>query len=191
MNVCGEDETSARPRYPAEGRGAMNRRVIGSLVLMLIILAPGSRAAPSGAETARPMTAARIGWLSLFGDAHSPVVEAFRQGLHARGYIEGQHITVEYRGAEGNPQRLADFAAELVRRQVEVIVASRTLAIRAAKTATTAIPIVMLVAGDPVGTGLITSLARPDGNITGLATLSTDLSGKRLELLKEVVPQLS
>jgi putative tryptophan/tyrosine transport system substrate-binding protein len=169
----------------------MNRRVVGSLVLMLIILALGIRAVPFAADAELPTTAARIGWLSLFGDAHSPVVEAFRQGLRAQGYVEGQHITLEYRGAEGNPHQLAHFAAELVRRQVEVIVLSRTLAIRAAKTATTVIPIVMVAAGDPVGTGLITSLARPGGNITGLATLSTDLSGKRLELLKEAVPHLS
>jgi putative ABC transport system substrate-binding protein len=169
----------------------MNTRVVGSLVVMLIILAPGLLEAPFGSDAALPTTAARIGWLSLFGDAQSPVVKAFRQGLRERGYVEGQHITMEYRGAEGNPHRLADFASELVRRQVEVIVASRMLAIRAAKTATTAIPIVMVAAGDPAGTGLITSLARAGGNITGLATLATELSGKRLELLKEAVPHLS
>ena len=169
----------------------MNARVVGSFVVMLIILASRVLAAPFAADAERPTTAARIGWLSLFGDAHSPAIEAFRQGLRARGYVEGQHITIEYRGAEGNPHRLADFAAELVHRQVKVIVASRTLAIRAAKTATTAIPIVMVAAGDPVGTGLITSLAQPGGNITGVATLATELSGKRLELFKEAVPHLS
>jgi len=105
--------------------------------------------------------------------------------------VEGQNIILEDRWAEGNHHRLADFAAELVRLKVDVLVASRTLAIRATNTATTAIPIVMVAAGDPVGTGLITSLARPGGNITGLATLTTELSGKRLELLKEAIPTLS
>jgi putative tryptophan/tyrosine transport system substrate-binding protein len=127
----------------------------------------------------------RIGFLSLFGNAHSSVLNAFRQGLRELGYVEGQGMIIEDRWAQENPHRLADFAAELVRLKVDVIVAARTLAIRAAKTATTALPIVMVAAGDPVGTGLITSLAHPGGNITGLATLTTELSGKRLELLKE------
>jgi putative tryptophan/tyrosine transport system substrate-binding protein len=169
----------------------MNIRIVGSLVLMLVALVPGILAAPFGSDAEPPTTVARIGLLSLFGDAQSPVVEAFRQGLRELGHVEGQNTSIEYRWAEGNPHRLADFAAELVRRKVDVIVASRTLAIRAAKTATTATPIVMVAAGDPVGTGLVTTLARPGGNLTGLATLTTELSGKRLELLKEAVPHLS
>ena len=180
-----------RPRHLAEGRRAMNTRVVGSFVFMLVTLVHGILAVPWGADAAPPTKIARIGFLSLFGNAHSSVLKAFRQGLRELGYVEGQGMIIEDRWAQENPHRLADFAAELVRLKVDVIVAARTLAIRAAKTATTALPIVMVAAGDPVGTGLIASLAHPGGNITGLATLTTELSGKRLELLKEALPHLS
>jgi putative ABC transport system substrate-binding protein len=165
----------------------MLRNTVG----LIVILALGILVAPFGSGAQPPTKVARIGFLSLFGDAQSPVVKAFRQGLRELNYVEGQNIIIEARWAEGNPYRLANVAAELVRLKVDVLVASRTLAIRAAKTATTAIPIVMVAAGDPVDTGLITSLARPGGNLTGLATLTTELSGKRLELLKEAIPTLS
>ena len=133
----------------------------------------------------------RIGWLnagSLRPDLTSPV-DALRQGLRELGYVEGQNLVIESRGAEGRAERLPDLAAELVQLQVDVIVASGTAAARAAQHATHTIPIVMAGAGDPVGQGLVTSLARPEGNITGLSLLMAELPGKRLGLLKETVPQ--
>jgi putative ABC transport system substrate-binding protein len=116
--------------------------------------------------------------------------DAFLQGLHALGYVEGQTIVLEGRWAEGHLQRLPDHAAELVRLQVDVIVAGNVPSARAASQATQRIPIVV-AGGDAVGTGLIANLARPGGNITGLATNSAELSGKWLELLKEAVPARS
>src|SRR5262245_21099777 len=117
--------------------------------------------------------------------------EAFRQGLRELGYVEGQNITLAFPSAEVTPERLSHFAAEVVSLKVDVIVAATTVAAQAAKEATKTIPIVMPIASDPVGTGLVASLARPGGNVTGLTTIASDLSGKRLELLKEVVPRLS
>ncbi len=121
--------------------------------------------------------------------AFSIRTEAFRQGLRELGYVEGKNIAIEYRWAEGNLDRLPALAAELVLLKVDLIFASGNAA-RAAKSATRTIPIVATSA-DPVGTGLVASLARPGGNITGLSLLSPELSGKRLELLKETVPKLS
>ena len=117
-----------------------------------------------------------------------PAVEDFRQGLRDLGYVEGQNLRIEYRYAEGNEERLHDLAAELVRLQVEVIVAGGSAPTRAAQHATRTIPIVMN-SGEPVGLGFVASLARPGGNITGMSNFSADLPGKQLELLKEVVPQ--
>ncbi len=117
--------------------------------------------------------------------------EAFRQGLRELGYVEGQNIILVFPSGEVKPERLPDLAAELVSLKVDVIVAATTVAVQAAKQATKAIPIVMPTASDPVETGLVASLARPGGNITGLTPISSQLSGKRLELLKEVVPRLS
>lgn len=132
---------------------------------------------------------ARIG--SLAQIARAPLVEAFRQGLRELGYREGQNLAIEFRDAEGKPERLPALAAELVQRHVDVIVTHPTNAARAAKHATTLIPIVMAGADDPVRTGLVASLARPGGNMTGVSSFGPDLSGKRLELLKEAVPTLS
>jgi putative ABC transport system substrate-binding protein len=129
----------------------------------------------------------RIGFLSA---SRQPWDEAFRQSLHELGYVEGQNITIEYRYAEGKFERLPDLAGELVRLNVDAIVAGETGAIRAAKQSTSTIPIIMAVTADPVGSGFVASLARPGGNITGLTSLSPDLSGKRLELLKETVTGL-
>jgi ABC-type uncharacterized transport system substrate-binding protein len=117
-------------------------------------------------------------------------VSAFMQRLRELGWIEGRNVTIEYRWAEGRVDHLADFASEFVRRKVDVIVTSGTPAVVAAKRATTIIPIVFAAVGDPVGNGLITSLARPGGNATGLSIQATDLAGKRLELLREVIPAL-
>ena len=118
-------------------------------------------------------------------------IEAFRQGLRELGYVEGKNIVIEWRYAEGKPDRLPALAAELVRLKVDVIVTGGPKATRAAKEATATIPIVMAQDRDPVGNGFVASLARPGGNITGLSNLAPELSGKRLELLKEIVPKLS
>jgi putative ABC transport system substrate-binding protein len=115
-------------------------------------------------------------------------LEAFRQGLRDLGYVEGQNLVIESRYAEGREERLPDLAAELVRLKVDVIVAGGP-AIRAAQHATSTIPIVMAVTGDPVQSGYVASLARPGGNITGVSVLGAELTGKRLEILKETVPQ--
>ena len=117
-------------------------------------------------------------------------VAALVQRLRELGWMEGRTVTIEYRWAEGREERLAEIAAEFVRLKVDVIVTSGTPAVMASKQATSVIPIVFATAGDPVGSGLVASLARPGGNVTGLATLVADLAGKRLELLREIVPGL-
>ena len=134
---------------------------------------------------------ARIGYISGTGSASDPgpYVEALRQGLRDLGYVEGKNFEIEFRGAEGKPDRMPSLVTELVQLKVDVLVVPTAAgAIHAAKQATKTIPIVMVTLLDPVATGLVDSLAHPGGNITGLATLQRDLSGKRLELLKEVVP---
>ncbi|MEK6601351.1 MAG: ABC transporter substrate-binding protein, partial [Candidatus Binatota bacterium] len=134
----------------------------------------------------------RIGFLAAVSpSALSARIEAFRQGLRELGYVEGKNITIEYRYAEGKLDRLPALAAELVRLKVDVIVTGGATNTRAAKEATNTIPIVMSQDTDPVASGFVASLARPGGNITGLSSLTADLSGKRLELLKEILPKLS
>jgi putative ABC transport system substrate-binding protein len=123
--------------------------------------------------------------------AESARIDAFRHGLRELGYIEGENIRIAWRHAEGKFERLPALAAELVRLKVDVIVTGGEAATRPAKEATTSIPIVMTQDDDPVATGFVASLARPGGNITGLSTLAPERSGKRLELLKEIVPRLS
>jgi putative tryptophan/tyrosine transport system substrate-binding protein len=133
----------------------------------------------------------RIGYVSGSGDPNAPGrrnVEAFRQGLRDLGYIEGKNILVEYRFMEGTVGSIPSLVAELVELKVDVLVVSPLLAIRAAKQVTKTIPTVMVTTVDPVVTGIVDSLARPGGNITGFATLTRELGGKRLELLKEVAP---
>jgi putative ABC transport system substrate-binding protein len=118
-------------------------------------------------------------------------IEAFREGLRAHGYVERTNVVVEYRWADGNEERLRSLVAELLRLKVDLIVTSAPAATRVAKEATTTIPIVMVLVADPVSFGFVASLARPGGNITGFAFLLPEISGKRLELLKEVAPKLS
>ena len=138
----------------------------------------------------QPAKVFRIGYLSL-RNAIEPHEEAFLKGLRDLGYIDGQNILIEWRFAKGKAERIGEFAAELVRLKVDVIVAPGVQAVRAAKQLTTTIPIIFPTAGDAVASGLVVSLARPGGNITGLTILSPELSGKRLELLKEAFPRLS
>jgi len=144
------------------------------------------------AEGQQPKKIPRIGYLiGTAPSANAARIEAFRQGLRDLGYVEGKNIVIEWRYAEGKPDRLPALAAELVRLKVDVIVTGAATATRSAKEATSTIPIVMANDGDPVGNGFVASLARPGGNITGLASLTPELSGKRLELLKEIIPKLS
>jgi putative ABC transport system substrate-binding protein len=145
------------------------------------------------AEAQQPKKVPRIGYVSGTGDPSNPgpYVEAFRQGLRDLGYIEGKTIVIEYRGAEGKRDRIPSLVTELVQLKVDALVSGNFAVARAAKQATESIPIVMVTNQDPVETGLVDSLARPGGNITGLSTLQRELGGKRLELLKEVVPRIS
>jgi len=165
----------------------MNKRKLGSFALCALL-----PALCTSAEAQQSAKIPRIGYLvgaSLSGT--SARIEAFRQGLRELGYVEGKNIVIEYRYAEGKLDRLPALVAELVRLKVDVIVANGPPSTRAAKEATVTIPIVMAQDSDPVGSGFVASLARPGGNITGLATLAPELSGKRLELLKEIIPKLS
>jgi len=139
-----------------------------------------------------PVKVRRIGLLSQYSPSDTaPLHQAFRLGLRDLGWVEGKNISIEYRYAEGGADRLPDLAADLVRLKVDVIVASASSASLAAQKATRAIPIVMASGGDPVAGGLVESLARPGGNVTGLSQMTTEMAGKRLELLKEIVPKLS
>src|SRR4030095_4405551 len=145
------------------------------------------------AEAQQSAKVHRIGYQTADSrSAHADVrAEAFREGLRELGYVEGRNIVIEWRQAEGKRDRLPALAAELVRLKVDVIVTGGPTATRPVKAATTTIPIVMTQDSDPVGNGFIASLARPGGNITGLSNLAQEISGKRLELLKEIVPKLS
>ena len=153
-----------------------------------LIAACGLLAAPLAADAQQAAKVARIGYLSPNLAVSPNLCEAFRQGLRDLGYVEGRNLVIEYRDAEGKGERLPALAAELVALKVDVIMAEGgTLGPRVAMQATTTIPIVF-VAGDPVGSGLVTSLARPGGNLTGLSGLGPELIGKRLELLKQTLP---
>jgi putative ABC transport system substrate-binding protein len=159
-----------------------------SAMTVIVLLACGILLAPLAINAQQPGKAARIGYL---GDRPGPFAEAFHQGLHGVGYLEGQNLLIEYRWAEGQGERLPILAAELVQLPVDVLIAAGGQAARAAKHATSTIPIVVAHVGDPVGYGLVTSLARPGGNITGVSVRGIELSGKQLELLKEAVPGVS
>jgi ABC-type uncharacterized transport system substrate-binding protein len=170
----------ARP--PAISRRAFTATIAGGLLTRPLVV---------GAQPAQK--APRVGVLLLFGapGQPNPLVDAFRGGLRDLGYVEGQTVLIDYRWAEGQEQRLTDHAADLVRLKVAVIVTPGTPATMAARAATHTIPVVMTNVGDPVGSGIVASLARPGGNITGLSLLDADLDGKRIELLKEAVPHLT
>jgi putative tryptophan/tyrosine transport system substrate-binding protein len=160
-------------------------------IVLAVVVAVGLTLAPAEAQQAGKV--ARIGWLALNLAAAPHMPEAFRQGLRDLGYVEGRNFVIEYRGAEGKPERLPALAAELVALKVDVIVAGGgTPGVLAAKQATKTIPIVFASgASDPVSSGLVTSLARPGGNVTGLTGLGPELVGKVLELLTQAVPGVS
>ena len=160
--------------------------------LFVVALVFGALLVPLAAEMQQPKKVPRIGLLDgNFPSTDQARYEAFRQGLRDLGYVEGKNIVIESRYAEGKLDRLSELAVELVRLKVEVIVAGGPTSTRSAKEATVTIPIVMAFVNDPVGNGFVASLGRPGGNITGLSNLAPELSGKRLELLKEIVPRLS
>ena len=146
----------------------------------------------SSANAQQPKKIPRIGYLGIGAPSASPArIEAFRQGLRELGYVEGKNIVIEHRYAEGKIDRLQAIVAELVGLNVDLIVSAGPTVTRAAKQATVTIPIIMAYDDDPVSNGFVASLARPGGNITGLSTLAPGISGKQLELLKEIVPKLS
>jgi putative tryptophan/tyrosine transport system substrate-binding protein len=149
--------------------------------------------AASFAQAQQPKKVPRIGYVSGTGSPSDPgpYVEALRQGLRELGYIEGKNIAIEFRGAKGSIDQILSIVAELIQLKVDILVLPIVSALRAAQQATNTIPIVMVTQVDPVAMGLVDSLARPGGNFTGLTSLQRDLSGKRLELLKEAVPKIS
>ncbi len=167
------------------------RRGVVGLALALLL---GMLAAAPGTDAQSPGKVFRIGTLLPGSRPPSPDWKQrwpLAQGLHELGWIEGQNLAIEERWPEGKTSRLPELAAELVRLNVDLIVTASWPAAVAAKNATTTIPIVIVAAGDPVGTGLVQRLARPGGNVTGVSGLETEVSAKRLELLKEAVPNLS
>ena len=164
----------------------VNRKWAGLVAFALAFVICGAMA-----QAQQPARIPRIGILSAGSvSVQSARVEALRQRLRELGYVEGKNIVIEYRYADGKLERLPDLAAELVRLKVDVIVTSGS-AILPAKKASATIPIVFAGSSDPVGTGLVSSLARPGGNITGLSNMAADLDGKRLELLKEAFPKVA
>jgi putative ABC transport system substrate-binding protein len=165
----------------------MTCRMIG----LLITLTLGLLGAPLAPEAQPPTHVHRIGVLSGTTREQDRNVKAFLEGMRALGYVEGQNLVMEYRGAEGQFERFPDLAAELVRLKVDVLLVGPTPAALAAKDATTTIPIVMAGVGDPVGSGLVASLARPGGHVTGVSVLQPEVVGKQLEFLKAVLPTVS
>ena len=164
-----------------------NPKWVGLFAIVVALTVCGARA-----EAQQAGKIFRIGFLDTSTASGSAVLlEAFRQEMSKLGWIEGKNITIEYRFAEEKNERLPELAADLVRLKVDLIVVTGTPAALAAKRATTTIPIVMTNTADPVGAGLVASLARPGGNVTGLSSLSTELNTKRLEILKDAVPKLA
>jgi ABC-type uncharacterized transport system substrate-binding protein len=165
-------------------------RTLGALLVSLTL---AILVAPLATDAQQPAKGPRVGWLSdgMRAGATSRLHEAFLHGLRDLGYVEGQNLVIERRDAEGKLERLPDLAAQLVGLKVDVIVTASVPGTNAAKRITNSIPIVMADAGDPVGTGLVASRGRPGENVTGLSVMDPDLTGKRLQLLKEVAPTLA
>jgi putative tryptophan/tyrosine transport system substrate-binding protein len=169
-----------------QGERGEPMKVLALIIALALLVTPLTAAAPP------PGTVHRIGFLWNASPALTRhLLDAFQHGLHERGYVEGTHFTIENRYAEGDPARLPGLAAELVGLQVAVIVTAGSQAIQAVKQATSTIPVVIAASSDPVETGFVTSLARPGENLTGLSLSAPELSGKRLELLKEAVPAIA
>ena len=166
---------------------AMRQTLTGLITAAFLLVA-----VPVAVEAQEPTRVWRIGFLGSGSySSNDPRVEALRRGLRELGYAEGRNLAFEFRWAGGNADRLPTFAAELAKLKVDAIVTQGTQATDAARRAVTTIPIVFAAAGDPVGTGLVTSLARPGGNVTGLTDIAPEIAGKRLELLREAVPGIT
>jgi putative ABC transport system substrate-binding protein len=160
-------------------------------IVLLVTLALGLLVAPRASDAQPPGQTRRVGILTaVTAPTLEPLQELLRQGLRERGYVEGQHIVLESRSVEGHYERLPALAAEMVARPVDVLVTWGTPATVAAKQATSTVPIIFFTVGDPVGSGIVASLARPGGNVTGVSNLTAELSAKQLELLKEMMPGL-
>jgi putative ABC transport system substrate-binding protein len=174
--------------FPENPKSAIqNRKLVGAVALVVTFAMCGAVATAQ-----QPTKVPRIGYLSVASlSGMADRIEAFRQGLRELGYVEGKNIVIDWRYAEEKPDRVSELAAELVRLKVDVIVSGGNSATQAAKKATSTIPIVMTQASDPVASGFVASLARPGGNVTGLSRLAPEITGKRLELLKEIVPKFS
>ena len=180
-DCCSDNPKSAIQKRPRR------RKLVGVSAIAFVLVVAGAVA-----QAQQPTKVSRIGFLNVGPPSISPArEEAFRQGLRELGYVEGKNIVIEWRYAEGKPDRLRALAAELVRLKLDVIVTGGGISTRSAKDATVTIPIVMTQDIDPVGNGFVASLARPGGNITGLSTLGPEISGKQLELLKEIVPKFA
>ena len=161
------------------------RKVLHAIATTLLAM-------PLAGETQNGRKLYRVGYLGNSSASLEPnLVEAFRQGMRDLGYIEGKNLVIEFRWAEGRYHRFASLVTDLIHLPVDVIVTAGTPGTLAAKNATKTIPVVMAVSGDAVGTGLVKSLARPGGNVTGLTTMASELEGKRLELLREMLPKLA
>ena len=165
--------------------------MIARAFIIVVAFAISVLIAPSASQAQQRGHVPRLGYLGTSSASlESELLNAFREGLRDHGYVEGQNIVIEYRWAEGNYQRFPGLVADLVKQKVDLILTAGTPGAFAAKRATETIPIVMAVTGDAVGTGLVSSLARPGGNLTGLTTMVPDLEGKRLEILREILPKL-
>src|SRR5439155_27051416 len=163
------------------------------LIGLVVVLTVGLTLVPLAAEAQQAGKTARIGYLHVnpVTSSPSPLRVAFIQGLRDFGWVEGSNLAIEIRSANGKPERLPALIAELIRLKVDVIFAAEPAAAAAAKRVTAEVPIVFMTGGDPVAGGLISSLARPGGNLTGCAGMDPELAGKRLELLKQIVPRLT
>ena len=182
-----EQNSYSGNRKAAPQTKIQNRKWAGFLAILLFLVGCAGMA-----EAQQPKKIPRIGLLSPFSPSDAVLWhQAFREGLRDLGWVEGKNIIIEYRYSEGRNDRLPALAADLVRLKVDIIVASVTTDALAAKNATRAIPIVVASSADPVALGLVDSLARPGGNVTGLSQIAPEMAGKRLELLKEIVPKLS
>jgi putative ABC transport system substrate-binding protein len=181
ISVRSRNFPSANPKWKIQ-----NRKWLGLSVIAFVLVAG------IAARAQQPATVPRIGFqLDAPASAVASRIDAFRQGLRELGYIEGKNIIIEWRSSEGKIERRHEIAAELVRLKVDVIVSAGPTVTRAVREATSTIPIVMGQDTDPVGSGFVASLAHPGGNITGLAALAPEMSGKQLELMKEIIPKLS
>src|SRR5918996_416423 len=181
--------TASSERSAVSSQRAGEQRMIKNVFVFICLLLTIFLLTGSFGQAQQAKKLPRIGYLSLASQSGLRE-EAFIQGLRDLGWVDGQSISIEYRWAAGNVDRLPALAEELVRLKVDLIVAVATPVIQAAKNATSTIPIVMPSAADPVGTGLVVSLARPGGNITGMSHMHPELAGKRLELLRELLPKL-